>query len=124
VLEAIRRYAAFHRQLVNVLLCSIAVQIFRIVQAYYLGRGLGIAAPLTVYFAFIPVILMVMLLPVTVNGIGTSQAAFVWFFSRAGVSASSSFALSVLFVGLNIVGNLPGAVLYVVGRRRQLSRSG
>ncbi|PWT79879.1 MAG: hypothetical protein C5B57_13165 [Blastocatellia bacterium] len=124
LLEAIRRYAAFHRQLFNVLFCSIAVQIFRIVQAYYLGRGLGIAAPLTVYFAFIPIILMVMLLPVTVNGIGTSQAAFVWFFSRAGVPASSSFALSVLFVGLNVVGNLPGAFLFVIGRRSQFSRTG
>ena len=68
--------------------CSIAVQVLRIVQAYCLGRGLGIDAPLTTYFAFIPLILLVMLLPVTFNGIGTSQAAFVWFFARAGVAAA------------------------------------
>jgi len=55
----------------------------------------------------------VMLLPVTFNGIGTSQAAFVWFFGQAGVQAAPAFALSVLFVALGIVGNLPGAVLYV-----------
>jgi glycosyltransferase 2 family protein len=118
VLESIRRYAGHHGQLGNVLLCSIAVQVLRIVQAYYLGRGLGIAAPLGAYFAFIPLILLVMLLPVTFNGIGTSQAAFVWFFSRAGVPAASAFALSVLFVALGIVGNLPGGVLYAVGRGR------
>ena len=46
LLESIQRYAAYHAQLVNVLACSVAVQVLRIVQAYYLGRGLGIDAPL------------------------------------------------------------------------------
>ena len=92
------------------------------VQAYCLGRGLGIDAPLAAYFAFVPLILLVMLLPVTFNGIGTSQAAFVWFFSRAGVSSAAAFALSVLFVALGIVGNLPGAVLYAAGSREPDAR--
>jgi len=117
VLESIRRYAPFHRQLANVLVCSIAVQALRIVQAYYLGRGLGLNVALGMYFAFIPLILLVMLLPITFNGIGTSQAAFVWFFARVGVEAPSAFALSVIFVALGVVGNLPGGVLYVVGRK-------
>lgn len=117
VLESVRRYAAYHGQLANVLACSVAVQALRIVQAYYLGRSLGIDAALSTYFAFIPLILLVMLLPVTFNGIGTSQAAFVWFFARAGVPAAAAFALSVIFVALGIVGNLPGGILYAVGRR-------
>jgi uncharacterized protein (TIRG00374 family) len=116
VLEAIRRYATHRGSLVIVLAGSVAVQMLRILQAYYLGRGLGIALPLTAYVAFIPLILLVMLLPVTFNGIGTSQAAFVWFFERAGVPAASAFALSVLFVALGIVGNLPGGILYAYGR--------
>ena len=102
-----------------VLACSLAVQFLRIVQAYSLGRGLGIDVPLTAYVAFIPLILLVMLLPVTFNGIGTSQVAFVWFFARAGVPAASAFALSVLFVALGIIGNLPGGLLYAFGRRER-----
>ena len=116
LLESIRRYSAHHGQLFNVLVSSVAVQILRIVQAYCLGRGLGIGVPLMAYFAFVPLILLVMLLPVSFNGIGTSQAAFVWFFGRAGVPAPAAFALSVLFVALGIVGNLPGGVLYAIGR--------
>jgi len=119
LLSSIQKYAGFPRELVNVLLCSIAVQLLRIVQAYYLGRGLGIAAGFDVYLAFIPLILLVMLLPVTFNGIGTSQAAFVWFFARVGVAAATSFALSVLFVALGIVGNLPGGLLYAFGSWRR-----
>src|SRR5207247_10726896 len=115
VLASIRKYESYPGPLVNVLICSIGVQALRVVQAYYLGRGLGIDAGLDRYFAFIPVILLVMLLPVTFNGIGTSQAAFVWFFSQAGVPSATAFALSVLFVALGIVGNLPGGILYAFG---------
>ena len=101
---------------------SLAVQALRVLQAFCLGRSLGIDAPLAAYFAFIPLILLIMLLPITINGLGTSQAAFVWFFSRAGVSSAAAFALSVLFVALGIVGNLPGAVLYAAGSREPDAR--
>jgi glycosyltransferase 2 family protein len=113
ILESIRRYAAHHGRLGHVLAASVGVQVLRIAQAYFLGLGLSITVPLSAYVAFVPLILLVMLLPVTVNGIGTSQAAFVWFFGRAGVPSADAFALSVLFVALGVVGNLPGAILYV-----------
>lgn len=115
VIAAVQHYARHHALLALVLAASIAVQVLRIVQAYYLGVALGITAPIGAYFAFVPIILLVMLLPVTVNGLGTSQAAFVLFFGRAGVPSPAAFALSVLFVALGVVGNLPGGLLYAWG---------
>ncbi len=112
LVDATRRYAHHHGDLANVLAGSVGVQALRIVQAYCLGRALDIAAPFGLYAAFVPLILLIMLLPITVNGLGTSQLAFVWFFGQAGVPQSDSFALSVLFVALGIVGNLPGGILY------------
>jgi uncharacterized protein (TIRG00374 family) len=122
LVESIRKYAAHPPQLLAVLAGSLAVEALRVLQAFCLGRSLGIDAPLAAYFAFIPLILLIMLLPITINGLGTSQAAFVWFFSRAGVSSAAAFALSVLFVALGIVGNLPGAVLYAAGSREPNAR--
>ena len=115
--RATRAYGAFHAELVNVLAGSIAVQVLRIIQAWCLGRALGIEAPLAIYFGLIPLILLVMLLPVSINGIGTSQMGFVWFFGRAGVAEPQAFALSVLFVALGVIGNLPGGLLYAFGPR-------
>jgi hypothetical protein len=115
LVSAMQVYANRHGDLANVLLGSIGVQFLRIVQAYYLGLGLGIAQPITTYLAFIPMILLVMLLPVTINGLGTSQLAFVWAFAQAGVPGAQSFPLSVLFVALGVVGNLPGGLLYATG---------
>lgn len=117
-LDAIGVYATRHGELLNVLAGSIGVQALRIVQAYFLGLSLGITLPLATYFALIPVILLVMLLPVTINGLGVSQAAFVYFFALAGVANEVAFTLSVLFVALGIVGNLPGGLLYLGGGLR------
>jgi uncharacterized protein (TIRG00374 family) len=117
LMRATRAYGRHHVELTNVLAGSIGVQVLRIIQAYCLGRALAIGLPVTAYFAFIPLILLVMLLPVSINGIGPSQVAFVWFFGRVGVPDAQAFALSVLFVALGIVGNLPGGLLYAFGQR-------
>jgi hypothetical protein len=58
-----------------------------------------------------------MLLPITVSGLGTSQGAFTWLFGTIGVPAAASVALSILFIALGVVGNLPGGLLYVLGSR-------
>lgn len=110
----LRRYASQRRVLVVVFAASVAVQVLRVLQAYCLGRSLDIPLGASAYFAFIPVILIVMLLPISVNGIGTSQVAFVAMFSRADVAPADAFALSVLFLALGVIGNLPGGVLYAI----------
>jgi uncharacterized protein (TIRG00374 family) len=115
--RATRAYGTHHGTLAAVLAASVAVQAIRIVQAYCLGRSLHIDATLAVYFEFIPLILLVMLLPVSINGIGPSQVAFVWFFAKAGVPDAQSFALSILFVALGIVGNLPGGLIWATKRK-------
>jgi uncharacterized protein (TIRG00374 family) len=115
LLDAVREYRHHHGALASVLAGSVGVQVLRVVQAYFLGVSLGIALGLPAYFVAIPVILLIMLLPITMNGIGTSQAAFVWCFGAMGVGRPEAFALSVLFVALGIVGNLPGGLLYATG---------
>jgi uncharacterized protein (TIRG00374 family) len=122
LVTAIQRYASLHLSMTNVLLCSIAVQVLRVLQTYCLGLALGLAVPLGVYFALVPLILLIVLMPITINGIGTTQAGFVWLFGRAGVASAPAFALSVLFLGIAVVGNLPGGVLYLLGGNRPRPR--
>jgi uncharacterized protein (TIRG00374 family) len=110
--HATRAYVRHQGKLINIFAGSIGVQILRIAQAYCLGRALGMTAPIAVYFAFVPLILLVMLLPVSINGIGPAQAAFVWFFAPGAATSAQAFALSVLFVALGVIGNLPGGFLY------------
>lgn len=113
---AVRAYATRHRALATVLTASMVVQVVRVMQAYALGRGLGIHADWTAYAAFVPLIMLVMMLPISIFGLGTSQWAFEGLFTQVGVAREDAVALSLLFIALGVLGNLPGALLYVSGR--------
>jgi len=97
---------------------SIVVQIVRVLQAWCLGLSLGIHIPLTTYFVFIPIIVLIMQLPITVNGLGTTQVAFLQLFVPQGAPEAKVFALSVLFLALGIAGSLPGGLFYAIGNAR------
>jgi uncharacterized protein (TIRG00374 family) len=122
-LNGLRQYAGERRVMAVVFAASVAVQVLRLLQAYCLGRALGIDLPVSAYFAFIPTILIVILLPLSISGLGTSQLAFVALFSRAGVDRADAFTLSVLFLGLGVVGNLPGGVLYAFSPREEVRQT-
>jgi uncharacterized protein (TIRG00374 family) len=117
VFDAVRAYRHHHGALAMVLAASIGVQLLRVVQAWALGQALGIDASFAVYAVAIPICVLVMQVPVTVNGLGTGQAAFLWTFGPAGVAPPDAVALSLLFIALGVVGNLPGGLLWAFGRR-------
>ena len=117
--DAVRRYASHRGELVRVLGASVAVQALRVLQAFCLGRAIAIDLPLTSYFVFVPVAVLLMQMPITVMGLGVSQWAFVWLFGLGGVPADAATALSLLFVALGVFGNLPGGLLYARGDARR-----
>jgi uncharacterized protein (TIRG00374 family) len=119
--DAVRRYATHHGEVLRVLALSVLVQIIRVLQAWCLGLALGLHLPAWTWFVFIPIIVFIMQIPVSVNGIGTTQAAFAWTFVPQGAPAPQVFAVSVLFLALGIFGTLPGGVFYAMATERNRS---
>ncbi len=112
--EAVRRYATHHAELLRVLALSVLVQIIRVLQGFCIGTALGIQAPLLTYFVFIPIIVLVMQIPITPNGIGTTQWIFLELFvNQLGAPRAPVLIFSTLFLSLGILGTLPGAILYL-----------
>ena len=121
--SALGAYRSRSNILWRVAALSLFVQVVRVLLAWVIGRGLGIALPLAYYWVFMPLNILLTLLPLSVGGFGVPQGAMVWSLAPLGVSATEAFLLSLLFTIAGTVGNLPGAVLYVMGRsRRPLER--
>lgn len=118
---ALSRYRNRPGALAQVFAWSVAVQVLRIVQAYFIGVGLGIAVPFRYYLVFMPVALLMLLLPISVSGFGLPQAIIVWLTRPLGIPDEQSFALSTLIVLTGLAGNLPGLVLWLRRRRRDVS---
>lgn len=115
LIDALLAYRQHHGAVTLVLIASVGVQFLRVIQAWCLGLSLGLTAPLLHYIAFVPLIVLIMQLAPVINGLGASQAAFVWLFGFGGTPEAPAFALSILFVALGFVGIIPGAVLFVTG---------
>ena len=115
--DAIGAYRAHPRVLAQVLALSVVVQLVRVFQAYGLGRGLGLEIGLPYYLVFMPIAMLLLLLPVSVSGFGLPQAAIVWLLRPVGVPDAEALALSTLIIVVGILGNLPGALLYAVRRK-------
>ena len=117
--QALSRYRARPFTLLHVFGWSLAVQVLRIAQAYFLGLGLGIPVAFRYYLVFMPVGLLMLLLPISVSGFGAPQAMIVWLMRPLGVADEQSFALSTLIVLTGLAGNLPGLVLTLRRGRKQ-----
>lgn len=120
-LAAVGQYDAHRGTLAGVLTVSVAVQVLRTLQTWCLGLALGLTVSGVWYFATVPVIVLVVLLPLSIGGLGTANLAFVTLFGVAGVPDEPAFVLSVLFLALGTVGNLPGGLLLALspGDRRR-----
>ena len=111
--DSVARYRAHRGALASVMAWSLGVQFLRITQAYVLGDGLGMHVPFSYYLVFMPLGLLMLLLPVSVSGFGVPQGVIVWLLRPAGVPDALSFALSTLIVLTGLAGNLPGLVLWL-----------
>lgn len=118
--DAVSRYRGRGGVLVHVMFWSITVQLLRIAQAYLLGLGLGIAVPFGYYLVFMPIGLLMLLLPVSISGFGLPQGVIVWLLRPMGAADEQSFALSTLIVLTGLAGNLPGLWLWLRKRRQIL----
>ena len=110
--DALSRYRDRRGILAGTFSLSLAVHLLRVSQAYLLGQGLDLTVPFLYYLAFMPIALLVFLLPVSIAGVGLPQGVIVWLLAPLGVTDDLSFALSTLLVLIGLAGNLPGAWLY------------
>jgi uncharacterized protein (TIRG00374 family) len=79
---------------------------------YLLAEALGGGIPLLYIFLFNPLIAFVLLIPISVGGIGVNQAAYEYFFGLVGVSGEFALSLSVAVQVIVLVSSLPGGILW------------
>jgi len=67
------------------------------------------------YFVlFVPIISSLLMLPVSLSGLGVREGAYVYLFAQAGVLTSQALSMSLLVYTMNVATGLIGGILYVV----------
>jgi glycosyltransferase 2 family protein len=79
---------------------------------YLVARALGQNIALGYFFLFIPIISTLLLLPISLNGLGVREGAYVLLFASAGVGSATAASMSLAFWAITVSTGLIGGVLY------------
>ena len=113
-LEQLRRQPSAAAAIVGT---AIAYQMTIVLAAWVAAHVLGIPLGWAAAMAFIPVVAMAQVLPVSVNGLGLREGALVLLLTPLGVPAGQAVALGLLLYGMNLTVSLIGAPAFAVGTR-------
>ena len=92
---------------------------------YFIAQGFSAQISIEYFFLFIPLLIYLSMLPVSVGGIGLLEAGLVLFFSRVGMPLETCLSTALSFRVLQLGCALPGAMIYLFGdlSSRELSAS-
>lgn len=119
VFHALQVYRLSYGALARALLVSFAVMVVTSFVQLAIAWAMRLDIPAVYFFLFNPLIAFVLVVPVSVNGIGLKEAAFVFFFGLVGVAQPAALSISLVFHAIIVASSLPGGVLWL--RRRSLA---
>ncbi len=104
--------------LVRALLLSFVLQLNVIIHFIIITYALNIDVPWAGMFIIIPLATLVMLLPVSINGVGVREAIFIFFFALYGVMAESAIAFAWVALAMLLAQGVIGGIVFILRRRK------
>ena len=112
--------AAEPRLMVQAFGLSFVFHVMTIVNTVAVAHAVGwVSAPWGELFVVVPLILLVGAIPVSPQGLGIQEGAFVFFLQAAGASGAQGLAVALLLRAKSYVLALLGVVLWLGLRKRQ-----
>lgn len=96
-------------------LMSILVQGAGVVSVWLIGMALGLEVPFAYYCILGPMVSLLTLLPISVNGMGVREVGTVMFLAPLSVHEDSAKALAFLWFAANVAVSLAGGLVYLFG---------
>lgn len=108
--SAIITYKDHKRAILISLILSLGFYLNTTVMIYFLARSTGVSVLITPLFFFVPLVMLLLMLPISINGIGLQEGAYVLYFNKIGIDAEHSLLIALLprivMLGFSLVGAL------------------
>jgi uncharacterized protein (TIRG00374 family) len=100
------------------LVISLVNQFLVIVVFWIMALGLRLEISLLYFLVFIPVITLISMIPISLNGMGLREYAFAVTFTAIGVPREGAIALGLLSSAILVLSAVPGGIAYVAFRQK------
>lgn len=116
----IQAYRSKPAAVIKVIVYSVMFQMVVVCINYYLVRAMGIShISLWQCTLMVPVISAVSMIPISINGLGVREGAYVLLFGTLGLSSSQAVTLSLLFFIIVTLVSLVGGIFFVLEREKE-----
>lgn len=102
------------RVLLIAFLASLLLQINVILFYYFIGVSLDLGVSFLYFALIVPVALVVLLVPFSINGIGIREGIFVYLLTGLGVENKDAIALSWISFGLMLTQGIIGGIIFAL----------
>jgi len=100
------------KALFKALFLAFILQFNVIIFFYIISYSLDIRPPFYYFLIIIPLIHVILMFPVSINGIGIRENAFIFFLSKIGICTATSVALSWLGFAMVLIYAVFGGIIY------------
>jgi glycosyltransferase 2 family protein len=101
------------QSLISPIVLSLILQISLAVCQWMLARGLGLTTPLALFLLCVPIANVFASLPLTLNGLGIRESAYLVLFGMAGMARQDAIALGLLWFAATMLAGLTGGIAFV-----------
>jgi glycosyltransferase 2 family protein len=96
-------------------LLSLGVQAGNILVVALLGEAIGAPIPGAYYWVVVPMVTLLTMLPVSINGMGMREQAMVVFLAPVGVANGVAVTLGLLWFSVFLAASVAGGLVYLFG---------
>ena len=108
-----------HPKLFNyVILLSFVFQLLNIFVNIIIGVALNVSVPLSYYYVAMPIIALLAAIPISFNGIGIRENAYVFFLGLVGIEKSVAFSFALLWLCIVVASSLLGGPLFILRKAK------
>jgi glycosyltransferase 2 family protein len=119
--EGLHAYRAHPAALAWVFVLALAAQLLRVITVAVLVRGMSLDVGFGTLLLLCPVLFLVTIVPISLNGVGLREATFVVVLASVDVAREDAFVLGLAFFAVGVLTALLGAGVLV---RRSLTGRG
>lgn len=116
VLQSLRAFRDRRPALVLALVLSFLLQANVVLYHWIVANALGLSVSLMAFFLIVPIAIVVMMVPISINGIGVREGLFVLLLSAHGVGQAEGLAYAWVIYSLLLLQGLIGGLVFAFRR--------
>ena len=107
------------RRTVTLWILALVMQLLNALMHVWICQALGLAAPVGYVMGFVPVMVLIGSLPVSINGLGLREGTLVYFLGRVGIAPAEALAVGFLSLLMLLLAGAVGGCIYWLDREER-----